>query len=199
MKIVKSVCDSFYKYLTGSDDLYRALNPLPKIYGFKTPQVDRIGSMGLGHLGQEQVTFRHRMRWTYSEVDEEGNVTLPEQFVKINARPALNIQQTAFTSIGGMKTWISGRAEWESITLNYYEPTDAAMDYYHDEGFRGRERKGILRLYSNGQVLEEWELDQAWAESVVVGALDYADPNRDDLEVRLRYSEAKYNNRMGSQ
>jgi len=181
--IAKSVCGAFFKYMTGKDNLDREINPnlyLPQ--NLLQPQPPR---------------FIRKFRWTYSEVDENGEVVLPERFVKVAARPTLTIDEHEI-HLGQGKTWIPGKAEWEAINVTYYglDENDEIYDHfnqYFNEGFHDIQKNtGILKLYDGtGALLETWQLNNTFIQNMNWN-IDYA--GESDIEVQLRYDNVNYIN-----
>lgn len=85
--------------------------------------------MGLGILGNPLLVYKRKFRWTLllsfcpSDPDERPSSdqkTVPEQFVKMGARPQLDIEETEINYLHG-KFWLPGKATWQSMTVTYYD------------------------------------------------------------------------------
>ena len=78
-------------------------------------------NMGLGRIGNEDVVFKRKFRWTFAVRGVcNGNVNVPEHYVKIAARPNISIEETEINFLNG-KMFIPGKATWETITVTYFD------------------------------------------------------------------------------
>lgn len=91
--------------------------------------------MGLGLIGTGGIVFKRKFRWTMQIeycLDVNGADTadtrfVPEEFVKVGARPQLDIEETEINYLHG-KMWIPGKATWQTMTVTYYDVTGNASD-----------------------------------------------------------------------
>lgn len=168
-------------------------------------------SMGIGSLGGAQLTFKRKFRWTFSISGICGGAqSIPERFVKLAARPNLSIDETEINFLNA-KTWIPGKATWETITITYYDVATRdnlplwnwlASVYNFTDPINlqmGSNRNdyaayGNLVLYDGcGNPIEQWVLNDLWPQAVNFGDLDYATSDECNIELTLRYSSVKYN------
>jgi hypothetical protein len=179
-----------------------------------------MAKMGLELLGGEQVIFKRKFRWGL-EVQVCGNRTIPEHFVKLAARPNLSIEETEI-NMKNAKTWIPGKASWESITVTYYDVANvqdnklihlwewltSVYNFADPEGIRGQLNMGsalqdyrgqaTIRMYSGcGDTLETWQLRDAWPQAVNFQDLDFAASEEMTIELTIRYSDVSYTNNCG--
>ncbi len=154
--------------------------------------------MGIGKIGTDKVSFTHKMRWTFKATFPD--VELTEAIVKLSARP--NITEETEMNFLSNKTWIPGKATWESITITYYgvEPEGDFMKKLStiiEHSFKkdGKRKKnylgsGELVMYDGcGAMLEQWKLD-----GIGLHAINFGDLGSDGSEVELtmRYAKVKY-------
>ena len=166
-------------------------------------------NMGIGQLGGNDLIFKRKFRWTFRFENICQSLQVPEHFVKMAARPNLTIEETEINFLNA-KTWIPGKASWETITLTYYDvatrdnanlwnwlasvynftnPVSLEMGANRNQ-YAGR---GILVLYDGcGTPLERWQLDDAWPQAINFGELDYSSSEEATIELTLRYSQVRY-------
>lgn len=165
--------------------------------------------MGIGKLGGSQLIFKRKFRWTFRVDNICQNGFVEEHFVKIAARPNLSIEETEINFLNA-KTWIPGKASWETITVTYYDV--ATMDnrslwdwlasvydftdpVYLRMGSMRQEYagRGTLTMYDGcGTALEQWILNDLWPQAVQFGELDYSSSEEATIELTLRYSSVDY-------
>ena len=170
--------------------------------------------MGLGTIGTKRdLVFKRKFRWTlrFEQICDGG--TIDENFVKLAARPSLTIEETEINFLHG-KTWIPGKAAWETITVTYYDVAttnlsglwswlwsvydfgsskDAAIQLNMGSSLADYSGVGVLTLYDGcGKALEEWQLKHAWPQAINFGELDYANSEEATVELTLRYSQVSY-------
>lgn len=167
--------------------------------------------MGIGKLGGRDLIFKRKFRWTFQINNICGNVkrAVPEHFVKVAARPNLTIEETEINFLNA-KTWIPGKASWETITVTYYDVASRqnaelwnwlASVYNFTDPVRlqmGANRsqyggRGILMMYDGcGTPLERWQLDDVWPQAINFGELDYSSSEEATIELTLRYGQVRY-------
>lgn len=166
-------------------------------------------NMGIGELGGEDLIFKRKFRWTFRFENICQGLKVPESFVKVAARPNLTIEETEINFLNA-KTWIPGKASWETITLTYYDVADRANSNLWNwlasvynftnpvtlemganrNQYAGR---GILVMYDGcGTPLERWQLDDAWPQAINFGELDYSSSEEATIELTLRYGQVRY-------
>lgn len=79
-----------------------------------------MAQMGMGLLGDPNIIFKRKFRWTFSVRDICGGNRIPPNFVKLAARPNLDIEETEINYLNS-KTWIPGKGSWNSIQVTYYD------------------------------------------------------------------------------
>lgn len=170
---------------------------------------DRI-PMGIGVIGQPDITFKRNFRWTFeiSGFCNNQNNLIPEHFVKVAGRPNLSIEETEINHKNG-KMWIPGKASWETVTVTYI---DAAHESMHSlwnwlataydftdpiqlsQGSRRDwDATGVLSMYDGcGTILETWELGHMWPTAINFGEVDYSSSDEATIELTLRYWDVRY-------
>ena len=164
--------------------------------------------MGLGELADVELRFKRKFRWTF-RIEEACNGTVPDFYVKLASRPNLSIDETEINFLNG-KTWIPGKASWETITVTYYDvATDKAKTLWdwlasvynftkpvklqmgsNRNAYAG---KAVLSMWDGcGGELERWTLRDVWPQAINFGDLDYAASEECNIELTLRYSDVKY-------
>jgi len=82
-----------------------------------------LGRMGMGQLGGGDVSFKRKFRWLFAiqtDCRTVNNGFIPPTVVKLAARPNLTVEETEINFLHA-KTWIPGKAAWETITVTYYD------------------------------------------------------------------------------
>jgi len=171
--------------------------------------------MGLGDIGGPQVVFKRQFRWTFRvrNICGEGQ-GLTENFVKLAARPSLDIEETEIDYLHG-KTWIPGKGAWQNITVTYYDvntnqlqPLFRWLSSVYEFGTaqapvtlrmaskrEDYSAEGVLTLFDGcGTAMEKWSLRHLWPQSVNFGELDYASSDICTVELTMRYTNVKYEN-----
>lgn len=166
-------------------------------------------NMGIGYLGFNNLVFKRKFRYTFEVVQLCGNQSIPAHFVKVASRPSLTIEETEINYLNA-KTWIPGKASWETITVTYidaavtelqplYNWLASVYNYANPITLeQGSQRQdytgvGVLYLYDGcGTPLETWVLQDMWPQAVNWGELDYANSEEVTLELTLRYSQVEY-------
>lgn len=174
--------------------------------------------MGIGRIGESGVFHKRKFRWTF-EVDRtaQGGKSVPASFVKMAARPNLNIEETEINFLNG-KIFVPGKGTWETITITYYDVSvNAGEDNIalwewlasvydftnHVNLYQSSDRAcygGVAKckLYDGcGNTLETWKLNDCWPQAVNFGELDYGSNDEVTIEVTLRYAKVSYMNNCG--
>jgi len=167
--------------------------------------------MGIGQLGFKNLIFKRKFRYTFELFDICGGDSVPRHYVKLAARPNLAIEETEVNFLNA-KTWIPGKAAWETITVTYIDVASAeaaplfrwlasVYDFTDPINLRmGSQRAdyaatAIIKMWDGcGSLLETWELKDVWPTSVNFGDLDYANSEEATIELTLRYSDVTYRN-----
>ena len=175
------------------------------------------GNMGIGALGQTTTIFKRKYRWTLQIAFPCNNTVIPPSFVKVAARPSLTIQDTEINYLNA-KTWIPGKASWETISVTYLDVsttgTDTSSIYllewlctiyqFYAVGGQTNLRTtqggpqdysgtGTLMLYDGcGNELETWTLNNMFPTSINFGELDYSSSDNCEIALTLRYSGVNY-------
>lgn len=167
--------------------------------------------MGIGQLGFQNLIFKRKFRYTFELFNICGEDSVPRHYVKLAARPNLSIEETEVNFLNA-KTWIPGKAAWETITVTYIDvaSADAAplfrwlasvYDFTDPINLRmGSQRAdysatAVIKMWDGcGSLLETWELKDVWPTSVNFGDLDYANSEEATIELTLRYSDVTYRN-----
>ena len=166
-------------------------------------------NMGIGELGGENLIFKRKFRWTFQVKNICGSAEVPEHFVKVAARPNLTVEETEINFLNA-KTWIPGKASWETITLTYYDVASRdnaglwnwLASVYNftnpvtlEQGSNKAQYAGraVLTMYDGcGSGLERWVMGDAWPQAINFGELDYSSSEEATVELTLRYSQVEY-------
>ena len=174
-------------------------------------------NMGMGQLGNGNVVFKRKFRWTFSVSDIcNGKKSIPSSFVKLASRPNLSIEETEINFLNG-KMWIPGKGTWETITVTYYDVSGvgdeggdmsdvyswiaSVYDFTDPVALKQSSKKssysgtGLLTLYDGcGNSMETWTMKHMWPQAINFGELDYSSSDECNVELTLRYAEVKYVN-----
>lgn len=166
--------------------------------------------MGIGVIGQPDMVFKRKFRWTFEIFGfcaNEKNV-VPEHFVNVASRPNLAIEETEINHLNA-KTWIPGKASWETISVTYLDVAHEQMnslwnwlatvyDFTDPINLKmGNKRDwsatGVLSMYDGcGTLIETWQLQHMFPTAINFGDLDYSSSDIATIELTLRYSDVKY-------
>lgn len=97
--------------------------------------------MGLGVLGHPNLVFKRKFRWTMAIQyciggDGSSAKDVAEEFVKVGARPQLDIEETEINYLHG-KFWLPGKVTFQTMTVTYYDVAGnlgAAVDCPYPNG-----------------------------------------------------------------
>lgn len=166
--------------------------------------------MGIGVIGQPDMVFKRKFRWTFEILgfcDNEKNA-VPEHFVSVASRPNLSVEETEINHLNA-KTWIPGKAAWETITVTYLDVAHTEMrslwnwlatvyDFTDPINLKqGNKRDwdatGVLSMYDGcGVLIEAWQMQHMFPTAINFGDLDYSSSDIATIELTLRYSDVKY-------
>ena len=165
--------------------------------------------MGIGHLGGPTLVFKRKFRWTFEIKEICGGKNVPKHFVKIAGRPNISIEETEINYLNA-KTWVPGKATWETITVTYYDVATndnqplwnwLASVYNFTDPVKSQQGKhrtdysgtGLLTLFDGcGVELEVWTMRDVWPQAINFGELDYSSSEEATIELTLRYSQVSY-------
>lgn len=170
--------------------------------------------MGIGRLGDANLTIKRKFRWTFEITgfcsDGQGNVRnlIPQHFVKVASRPNLSIEETELNHLNA-KTWIPGKASWETITVTYIDVAHmdqmqlwqwlaTVYDFTSPITLQQGEKRnwdatGQLYMYDGyGNAVESWQLLHMFPTAINFGDLDYSSSEEATIELTLRYSDVTY-------
>ena len=165
--------------------------------------------MGIGNLGFKNIVFKRKFRFTFELFDICGGLSVPKHYVKLAARPNLSVEETELNFLNA-KTWIPGKAAWETITVTYIDVATAdaaplftwlASVYNFTDPINlqmGSARSdytatGVIKMWDGcGQLIEIWQMKDVWPTAINFGDLDYASSEEATIELTLRYSNVKY-------
>lgn len=172
--------------------------------------------MGLGDIGNRNLIFKRKYRWTLAIDTCAGKI--PLNFVKLASRPNMTIEETEINFLNG-KTWIPGKGTWETITVTYYDVgggpgnnfsnaiygwLNSVYEFRDPVRLRQASKWGeyggtatLLLFDGCGNEMERWILRQVWPQAINWGDLDYANSEEVTIELTLRYSEVEYSNSCG--
>jgi hypothetical protein len=139
---------------------------------------------------------------------------VPAYFVKTASRPDLTIEETEINFLH-QKTWIPGKASWETITVTYYDIASgdniqlwnwiaSIYDFTNPTclhmNAKRKDYAGVAMLNmldGCGNIVEQWFMRDVWPTSIKFGDLDYASSDVCEIEVTLRYSSVSYKSYCG--
>lgn len=166
--------------------------------------------MGIGVIGQPDQIFKRKFRYTFEIFGFCGNARniVPEHFVNTASRPNVEIEETEINHLNG-KTWIPGKATWQTISVQYLDVANAEMsslwnwlatvyDFTDPINLRQGERRdwsatGVLNMYDGcGVLLEGWELQRMFPTGIDFGDVGYDSSDIATIDLTLRYSDVKY-------
>lgn len=179
-------------------------------------------NMGMGRLGSSTIIHKRKFRWTFevqrNGADDRGRAArgVPASFVKVAARPNLNIEETEVNFLNA-KRFLPGKGTWETVTVTYYDVAGdeqsnvglwdwlaSVYDYtgggemFNPNVKQSSKREcysgtGVLILYDGcGNALEKWSMLDCWPQAVNFGELDYSVSEEVTIEVTLRYGGVHY-------
>lgn len=166
-------------------------------------------NMGIGQLGFSNLVFKRKFRFTFELSKICGNKSVPPHFVKVAARPNLEVEETEINFLNA-KTWIPGKASWQTMSVTYLDvaTADAAplfswlASVYNftnpvtlEQGSRRSDYSAAatLKMFDGcGQLLETWEMEDVWPTGIDFGDLDYSSSDIAEIALTLRYSQVKY-------
>jgi len=167
--------------------------------------------MGIGNLGFQNLVFKRKFRYTFELFDICNGGSVPRHYVKMAARPNLSIEETEVNFLNA-KTWIPGKAAWETITVTYIDVATldskplfdwlaSVYDFTDILGLKmGSSRqdyaaRAVIKMWDGcGAAIESWELKDVWPTSINFGDLDYSSSDEATIELTLRYSDVTYEN-----
>lgn len=166
--------------------------------------------MGIGKLGAPSLILKRKFRYTLS-IAWPGGDDIPQWYVKIAARPQLDIDEVEINFLNGVD-WVPGKGRWQPITVTYVDAATSDLSPLYSwiatvydftqqnpqdhlpmserHGYRGT---ASLSMWDGcGTELERWTLSNCWPQSVNFGDLDYSNSEEATIELTLRYSQVKY-------
>ncbi len=161
-----------------------------------------MGGMGMGTLGSAPLIFKSRKhRWMMEILDPDtGNILVPKVFVKVAARPQIDVQETEINFLD--KQFIPGKMSSQSVTFTYIdmEQNDAAhfftrhaAAYWVKPSMPVVKSTYVLELLDGcGTSMEKWELFGGFMTSIKYGELDCTATANVDMEVEVRYDKVQY-------
>lgn len=174
--------------------------------------------MSIGLLGDQDLVYKRKFRWTFVVEKICGSLSVPESLVKLASRPNLTIDETEINFLNA-KDWIPGKGYWNTLNVTYIDAIKKSLgsgasslsslytwiasvyDFREkgatqlNNGSRRRDyaAEGVLRLYDGcGSTLETWVLKNMWPTEVNWGEGDYASSEEFTIDLTLRYSNAEY-------
>lgn len=82
-------------------------------------------NMGMGKLGDGKIIHKRKFRWTFEVLREPNGRNVPASFVKVAARPNLNIEETEINFLNA-KRFLPGKGTWETMTVTYFDVSNSA-------------------------------------------------------------------------
>lgn len=171
--------------------------------------------MGIHQLIDQNTIFKRKFRWTFDLRPRCTGTNVGVWFVRVAARPNISIEETELNFLNS-KTWIPGKASFETITVTYLDVAakraeSADLYGYLNNVFeftKPARRMGstlndyaaeaFLRLYDGcGQPIETWSFRDMWPTTINFGDLDYSSSDTCDIELTFRYSDFSYESHCG--
>jgi hypothetical protein len=166
--------------------------------------------MGIGKLGNPNLILKRKFRYTF-EINWPCGPPVPQWYVKIAARPQLDIDEVELNFLNGVD-WVPGKGRWQPLTVTYvdaatyelsplYSWVATVYDFTQQNpqdhlpqserpGYRGT---ATLRMYDGcGTEVENWTLQNCWPQSINFGDLDYSNSEEATIELTIRYSQVRY-------
>ena len=129
---------------------------------------------------------------------------IPAYLIKKISRPSITFGEVVLDHIN-VKRKIKGKANWDNITCDLYDPVtpsgaQAVMEWIRlsHESVTGRD--GYSDFYKKdvdfqlvgpvGDIIEEWKLKGAFIQDATFGDLDFASSDPVDITLTLRYDYA---------
>jgi hypothetical protein len=165
--------------------------------------------MGIGQLGFNNLIFKRKFRFTFELFDICGGLSVEKHFVKVAARPNLTVEEHVINFLNA-RTWIPGKAYWETITVTYIDTAATEMGplfnwlasvYNFTDPVQlemGSKRQdytatGVIKLWDGcGFLLETWTLRDVWPTGIDFGNLDYSSSEEVTIDLTMRYSQVEY-------
>jgi len=171
--------------------------------------------MGIGTagIGDPLVVFKRKFRWTLEIFGQNCPFHIPPWFVTVAARPNISFDETEINFLND-KTWIPGKATWESITVTMLDvggagaSNDGVQIYkwllsvfdfrspthkFMSSNIAGYAGTAILTMWDGcGTEMETWTFDDAWPQAVNFGDLDYSSSDIANIELTMRYSKVSF-------
>lgn len=158
-------------------------------------------SMGIGQLNNPNIIVKRKFRWLLEIQDDQGNVIVPKDYVKLSARPSIDLSEIDFLN---EKSFIPGRLNSNDTTMTYYEYENSdgachltkwlAKHMRSDGSPFGSVPKAnyILTLLDGcANELESWVLVDGILTSINFGD-DYSSTECVSLELNVRYTKINY-------
>jgi len=180
----------------------------------------RLGmGIGWGGIGDANVVFKRKFRWTMEVIGNGCKVYIPPMFVTVAARPHVTFEEVEVNFLN-KKTFWAGKPTWEPITVTYLDTAGGWYNtttwgilawlsavYDFNDPLR-RERQSTKRwnyianvkltMYDGcGKQMEEWILKDAWPAAANFGDVDYSVSDVANIELTLRYSDVLYSATCG--
>ena len=129
---------------------------------------------------------------------------IPAYLIKTLNRPQITFNNIVLDHIN-VKRKIKGKANWDSITCDLYDPVtpsgaQAVMEWIRlsHESVTGRD--GYSDFYKKdvnfqvlgpvGDIVEEWSLKGTWIQDATFGDMDFASSDPVEITLTLRYDYA---------
>lgn len=171
-------------------------------------------NMGIGYVGDPNVQFMRKMRWTmefHYDAGAAGSTptspagpgkTVGPYLVNVTARPSISFEETEVHFLHE-RIYLSGKPSYEPISMTMYDiagNSEVARWLYEVYKFGKHGRSGpmsetlwykwtgYLAMY-NGESdkIQEWILHGCWPTQVNYGDLDYTASDTANVEVTLRF------------
>ena len=162
--------------------------------------------MGLGKLGDSNIVFKRKFRWTLYIMDPNtGEMIVPRMFVKTATRPQVNIEETEIDFLN-QKQWIPGANNWQTTTVTAWnvQQDDAGQALYDYIGqLYNQSNQALMPAHSKanfilelwdgcGNLIEGWKMKEGFITSLKFGELDYTSSEEVDIEMDIRYTNIEY-------
>ena len=126
--------------------------------------------MGIGMIGQPDMVFKRKFRWTFEILGFCNNETITVTYMDV-----------AHTEMRSLWNWLA----------TVYDFTDPVT--LHQGERRDWDATGLLSMYDGcGTLIETWQMQKVWPTAINFGDLDYTSSDIATIELTLRYSDVKY-------
>lgn len=144
-------------------------------------------------------------------------------YAKKATKPAVSITESSHQYLNHTYYW-PGRTEWNEVDITFIDPVDPDLsgqlvqtlveagyripaNAATDADWATPSKKGFIdgtgaiiieQIDEEGNVLEQWKLNNAWIKEITFGDLDYESEGLTEVMVKFRYDWASFSSRGDS-